>query len=136
LACTVYPIVAAPWPLEAFTAIQPSWALADHVQSRSVFTATLPLPPDAGISPVLLVIDIAHLLGLGPLTVVVAEPPHAGMAIMSRRGHTCRRDGKRPAHMFVRTGQGAERLQSERREPLIRQTRVPAMTNPHRAVRN
>ena len=76
------------------------------MQSRSVFTATVPLPPDAGISGVLLVMVTAHLVEVevGALTLVVAEPPHPAAKVGSRRnriGHSRGRHGIRPTHIFV-----------------------------------
>jgi hypothetical protein len=53
---------------------------ADHVQSRVVFTATVPLPPAAGSSAVLFVTETSHLLPVGP-TKLVLEDPHAVAAI-------------------------------------------------------
>ena len=74
------------------------------MQSRSVFTATVPLPPDAGISGVLLLMVTAHLVEVGALTLVVAEPPHPAAKVGSKRnriGHSRGRNGIRPTHMFV-----------------------------------
>jgi hypothetical protein len=72
--------------------IQASSALADHEHSRSVSTTTLPLPPDAGISDGLLVIDVAHFVGVGPLTLVVAELPHPATATRRSVGQNFRRE--------------------------------------------
>jgi hypothetical protein len=74
-----------------------------------VFTARLPRPPDAGISGGLLVIDTAHLVWLGALTLVVAELPHPAIKTATRRGHRSWGEGMRPAHMIVCTGQRADR---------------------------
>src|SRR5689334_18193559 len=79
--------------------IQGSSALADHEHSRSVSTTTLPVPPDAGISDGLLLIDVAHFVGVGPLTLVVAELPHPATPAMSRASQRCRRERIRESHM-------------------------------------
>jgi hypothetical protein len=84
-----------------------------------VFSARLPLPPDAETSGGLLVIDTAHRVPVGALTLVVAEPPHPTERATRRRGQSCREDGIRPPHMFVFTGQRTRRVQTERREQLI-----------------
>ena len=86
LGCTVYPTVAAPWPLAALNVIHESLALDDHAHSRAVSSVSVPLPPAAGISLELLLIETPHLTGVGPLTVVVADPPQAAIKRMRRAG--------------------------------------------------
>jgi len=115
LGCTVYPMVASPCPLVALRVIHASFELADHAHSRSVLTARLPAPPDAGISGGLLVIDTEHLVWLGALTLVVAELPQPVNNKARTSGQRCRGDG---ARMVVCTDQRPEPLQSERRELL------------------
>jgi hypothetical protein len=51
-------------------------ACADHRHSRCVDTVTLPLPPAAGSSWLLFVTPISHLVADGPMTLVLADPPH------------------------------------------------------------
>lgn len=112
-------MVASPCPLVALSVIHESFELADHAHSRAVFSARLPLPPDAGISGGLLVIETAHFVSVGALILVDADPPHRANAATIRRSQTFREDRKRRAHMFVCTGQQAGRLQTGRREPLV-----------------
>jgi hypothetical protein len=84
----------------ALRVIHESFELADHAHSRSVFKARVPFPPAAGISGGLLVIDTPHLVSVGALTLVVADPPHLVKAATTRKGHRYRRERIRRAHMF------------------------------------
>jgi hypothetical protein len=90
--------------------------LADQAHSRAVSTTTLPVPPDAGISDGLLLIDAAHFVGVGPLTLVVAELPHPPMAMHSRTGPSCRSDLMRQSHMVVACVACKRRLPCKRRD--------------------
>src|SRR5262245_10276367 len=99
-------MAASPWPLVALNVIQASFELADHAHSRAVFNARLPLPPDAGISGGVLVMDTAHRSGVGALTLVVALPPQPVNRAQKRTGQSCR-EGMRAPHMFVRAGRRA-----------------------------
>jgi hypothetical protein len=71
-------MVASPCPLVALRVIHGSFELADHAHSRSVFTARLPLPPEAGTSGGLLLIATAHFVSVGALTLVVADSAARG----------------------------------------------------------
>ena len=57
--------------------IQAAWLLADHAHSRSTLTVTCPVPP-AGVKledgPA---IESWQRAGVGPVTLVVVELPHA-----------------------------------------------------------
>jgi hypothetical protein len=76
--------VAAPWPLVAVRLTHGASVDADQVQSRDVATVTVPLPPLAGSSDVLLVTEISHFSPDGPVTLVVVEPhPSAAQAMAS-----------------------------------------------------
>lgn len=110
-------MVASPWPLVALSVIHEFFELADHAHSRSVFSARRPLPPDAGTSGGVVVIDTAQRGDVGALTLVVADPPHPLNTVTIRRGHSGRGNGMRPPDMFVCTGQQIARVQTERREP-------------------
>jgi len=101
LGCTVYPMLASPCPLVALSVIHASFELADHAHSRAVLSARLPLPPEAGTSGGLLVIETAHLVSDGALMVVVADPPHRANAATIRRSQRFRGDRTRRAHMVV-----------------------------------
>jgi len=93
LAATVYLSDAAPCPPVGLSDIHDSCADADHVQSRVVFTATVPLPPAAGSSAVSLVTEISHLLPVGPTKLVLVDP-HA-LAVMARAAKTMSRRRQR-----------------------------------------
>jgi hypothetical protein len=90
-------MVAAPCPLVTPRLIQESLAVADHAHSRSVSITTLPVPPDAGISGGRLLNDTAHLVEVGPLMLVVADPPQPAMTARSTIG---RRDRSDPGGQF------------------------------------
>src|SRR5690349_18413297 len=70
-AATLYGIDASPWPFAAAAReIQAESLAADQVQSRSVATETVPLPPPAVNEDGLLLTEIAHLLEVGAVTEV------------------------------------------------------------------
>jgi hypothetical protein len=94
-------MVASPWPLVLLRDIHESFELADHAHSRSVLSAKLPFPPEAGTSGGVLVIDTAHRLAVGALTLVVADPPQPLTTATMRRGQSCRANGIRSPNMFV-----------------------------------
>ena len=76
---TEYVTVAAPCPLVAVRLTHGASVDADQVQSRDVATVSVPVPPLAGTSAVLLVTEISHFSPDGPVTLVVVEP-HASAA--------------------------------------------------------
>jgi len=77
-------MVAAPWPPVPLSAIQDASACADHMHSRWAFTVSVPAPPAAGTSGVLFVTETAHLLGVGPTTLVLLlDPPQPAGALIS-----------------------------------------------------
>jgi hypothetical protein len=100
----VYAIVAAPCPLVTPRLIQESWADADHAHSRAVSMTTLPVPPEAGNSGGRLLSDTAHLMAVGPLMLVVADPPHPAMTATSITGRRGRSDPARQSHMAFVVG--------------------------------
>jgi hypothetical protein len=70
-AATVYGIDASPWPFAAAASeIQDESLAADQLQSRSVETETVPLPPFAVNDEGLLLTEIAHLLEVGAVSEV------------------------------------------------------------------
>lgn len=70
-AATLYGIDASPCPFGwAPREIQGASVAADQVQSRSVATETVPLPPVAVNEDGLLLTEIAHLLEVGAVTEV------------------------------------------------------------------
>jgi hypothetical protein len=62
---------------------------------------TLPVPPVAGISDGRLLSDIPHFVAVGPLMLVVADPPHPAMATTSNTGTRGRSDAARESHMAL-----------------------------------
>lgn len=78
LAATVNGNDPLPCPLGVpVSATHDALAVADHVQSRSVVTETLPLPPAAGKLAGAPVIVTAQRGGVGPVTEVEVEEPQA-----------------------------------------------------------
>jgi hypothetical protein len=73
-------IVDAPCPLVEASEIHEAFVLADHAHSRSDVTVSVPVPPAAGSSDALFAIETWQIDGVGPVTFVIADEPHAAKA--------------------------------------------------------
>jgi len=79
---------------------------ADQVQSRDVATVSVPVPPLAGSSAVLLVTEISHFSPDGPVTLVVVEPhATAAPALASHAARKTIRPTTRRARIFDPEGE-------------------------------
>ena len=77
-AVTRYAIVPSPWPsLPDVISIQAACAVADHEHSRATVTFTSPVPPDELKLDDGVPIATWQRVADGPVTLVVAELPHA-----------------------------------------------------------